>query len=422
MADDQPSAVDGVFARPFTEQIAYFRRKLGNLVPTRFWDDMLAQAHDHGFMVAGAIKADLLTDLAAAVDKAISEGRGIEEFRRDFDAIVRRHGWNGWTGQGTVQGEAWRVKTILRTNSYSSYAAGRYAQLKASNFKWWIYRHGGSREPRLQHLAWNGLMLPPDHPFWNTFYPPSDWGCSCYVVGAHSDAAARRMGGKPDKQLPDGWDRIDPRTGAPFGVGRGWDYAPGASVADEVQAFARKLNKWDNRIATAFLEDLPSERADALSAAYRDLSSTADDMRRFAQRVFERSEGGDEDRRPIPRVRTLGMLPSDQVREIERLLGSDLSSRGRFDFALDAELTAHIRNEHGPGSKDDTPISASDFAVLPALVSDPDTIRSGGNSRGLDRVVYRKAIGSKIYEAVFEIRGGRRSLALLSFYIAGKVR
>ena len=99
-----PSSLSGVFGQAFPEQVAYFRQKLGNLVPTQFWDDMLAADHDTGFMVAGAMKADLLTDLAAAVDKAITEGRGIEDFRRDFKAIVAKHGWTGWTGEGSVKG------------------------------------------------------------------------------------------------------------------------------------------------------------------------------------------------------------------------------------------------------------------------------------------------------------------------------
>ena len=37
-------------------------------------------------------------DLKAGVDKAIAEGRGIEAFRKDFRAIVQKHGWTGWTG------------------------------------------------------------------------------------------------------------------------------------------------------------------------------------------------------------------------------------------------------------------------------------------------------------------------------------
>lgn len=241
----------GAFRRPFTEQIAFFRNKLGNLVPTRRWDDMLREAHDSGFMVAGAVEADLLSDLAAAVDKSIAEGGTLQEFERDFRDIVRRNGWSGWTGQGTKRGEAWRMRTIYRANMRTSYAAGRYAQLVAGNFKYWVYFHGGSQEPRIEHLGWNGIALSPDHPFWKTHYPPSDWGCSCYVSGTNTEAGIRRLGGDPDKRLPADWQQRDPATGAPVGIGRGWDYAPGASVAHIVNALSQKLETLDLPIAVA---------------------------------------------------------------------------------------------------------------------------------------------------------------------------
>ena len=393
---------------------------VGNISFETTQDDLTREAHDQAFMVAGAVKADLLTDFAAAVDKAISEGRGIDTFRKDFRDIVRRNGWTGWAGEGSVKGEAWRVGVIYRTNMYTSYAAGRMAQLKDEKFPFWVYRHGSSLEPRLVHLGWNGLVLPPAHEFWVQHYPPSDWGCSCYVLGARSEAGARRLGGDPSKKLPAGWNRIDPKTGAPIGVGKGWNYAPGASVADAVNAIAAKVGKWDHRMATAFLEDLPPEQADALSQAYRRLPSTADDMQGFAKQVFD---GRDIDPVPaaaVPSVRTMGMMRSDQVGQVNDALGTEAIRKQGFDFSLDIEFTRHIRAEHGPGSKDDTPISPADFAYLPRIVEEPDAIRPGDEAKGgLPRVIYRKAIGGRIYEALFELRTGKRSLALKSFYIAG---
>ena len=77
-----------VLKRPFAEQVAFFRRKLGNLVPTQRWDDLWKSAHDTAFMVAGAQKADLLADLASAVEQAIVDGIGIGEFRKFFDEAV----------------------------------------------------------------------------------------------------------------------------------------------------------------------------------------------------------------------------------------------------------------------------------------------------------------------------------------------
>lgn len=231
----------GIFRKPFPEQVAAWRLRLQELRPTSVWTDVSPQFHDRGFMVAGAMKADLLADLAAAVDKAITEGRSLEEFRKDFRAVVARHGWHGWAGEGSKKGEAWRTRVIYRTNLATTYAAGRRAQLAEGKFAFWIYRHGGSREPRPLHLSWNGLTLPPEHPFWQTHSPPNGWGCSCYVGGARTAAIARRMGGDPDKPLPPGWDSIDQKTGAPPGIDKGWAYAPGATVAEDISMLARKV-------------------------------------------------------------------------------------------------------------------------------------------------------------------------------------
>lgn len=240
------------FARPFAQAVAAFRLRLGNLVPTARWDDILHEQHDRAFMVAGAVKADLLADLAGAVDKAISRGTSLQEFRKDFARIVEEHGWHGWTGEGTRAGEAWRTRVIYRTNMRTAYAAGRMAQLVEAGFTLWVYRHGGSLEPRIIHLGWDGLVLPPEHPFWATHTPPNGWGCSCYVVGARSFRGAQRLGGQPGKQLPEGWQKRDPRTGAPVGIDKGWAYAPGASVVQTVSVAARKIASLPPEIGADF--------------------------------------------------------------------------------------------------------------------------------------------------------------------------
>lgn len=410
-----PSAASGAFGRPFPEQVAFFRQKLGNRVPTRRWDDLTGDAHDSAFVVAGAVEADLLTDLAAAVDKAIAEGRGLEEFRKDFRAIVTRNGWTGWTGEGSVGGEAWRVRTILRTNAYTSYAAGRYAQLVEGGFPLWVYFHGDSKEPRPEHLSWDGLVLPPDHPFWTTHYPPSDWGCSCYAVGARSARAARRLGGDPDKQLPGDWQAINPKTGEQKGIGKGWGYAPGASVVAAVNAAARKIGAWDYQIAKAFMVNLPTGEQDALSIAYRALPSTEDDARRYAQRVY----APPPDLPPPPPQRTLGLVPSGDAATIRELTGVAVD---RYDFSLDASAIGHVRRVHANPQeilRGQVAPAPADFALLPRILSDPDSITLAGTSTMAEKLIdYSRAIDGRTYVVTLAIRGGkRRTLALKTFRI-----
>ncbi|MDA8257950.1 MAG: phage minor head protein [Betaproteobacteria bacterium] len=211
--------IEAQFKRPFDEQVAFFRGKLGNLIPTEKWTDVWKSAHDTGFMVAGAAKADLLTDFAAAVDRAIAEGKGLQAFRQDFDAIVEKHGWS-YLGEYN-----WRTRTIYRTNMATSYAAGRLAQLRSGGFEYWMYRHSDSvASPRPLHVSWNSLTLPADDAWWTTHYPPNGWGCKCYVVGV-SRAAGERIGGRFDPAPDDGKDP----DGRPKGIDKGWDYMPGAT-------------------------------------------------------------------------------------------------------------------------------------------------------------------------------------------------
>lgn len=264
------------FGKPFKFQVAAFRLRLAELKATTGWDKEVWQAeHDRAFMVAGAIRADILADLAAAVDKAISQGTTLETFRKDFRKIVAEKGWKiSPAGQGTKGGEAWRTKVIYKTNLSTSYAAGRFAQLMQAGYPFLVYRHGASVEPRIQHLAWDGLVLPADHAFWKSHCPPNGWGCTCYITGARSKESARRVGGKPEKTLPEGWQSPDPKTGAPVGIDRGWAYAPGATVARSLPVLADKLVAMPAPTSADLISAWPDQFFDVWSEAFAEFIDT----------------------------------------------------------------------------------------------------------------------------------------------------
>lgn len=261
--------LSGGFDQAFTEQVDFFRAKLN--LPTERWDDIMHGEHDRAFVVAGATKADLLADLRAAVDKAISTGTSIETFRKDFRKTVADHGWQGWTGEGTPGGFGWRTRIIYETNLRSSYAAGRWAQLTDPDFQklmpYWEYKHNDSvRSPRPQHLAWNGLTLLATHPFWRTHYPPNGWGCRCRII-----ARVRPL----DNAItipPEDWQRIDDKTGAPIGIDKGWAYAPGANRRTELQALVDTKAK---ALPAPLAEALRADAARVLNRS-PDLASAVD--------------------------------------------------------------------------------------------------------------------------------------------------
>ncbi|MGC4076901.1 MAG: PBECR2 nuclease fold domain-containing protein [Rubrivivax sp.] len=218
---------------PFAEQIAFFQRKLN--LPTTSYADVIRQEHDWAFVVAGANRDDLVAAFREAVDKVIADGATLEDFRRDFDAIVAKAGWD-YNGS-----RDWRSQVIYRMNLRSSYAAGRYAQLMAGieDLPFWEYVHSDAVEhPRPEHLAWNGLVLPANDPWFQVHFPPNDFGCQCSVRGL-SALALQRMGKSgPDQAPPDTMEQrvigknslSGPRVvTVPKGVGPGFDYTPGMS-------------------------------------------------------------------------------------------------------------------------------------------------------------------------------------------------
>ena len=117
----------------FEEAVAALEQRL-QLRGTASYRDLGPDEHARAFAVAGAMKADLLADLREAVQRAVEAGITLDEFRKDFWAAVRVHGWHGWTGEGTDGGEAWRTRVIYTTNIRKSYSAGRYAQLTDPDF------------------------------------------------------------------------------------------------------------------------------------------------------------------------------------------------------------------------------------------------------------------------------------------------
>jgi hypothetical protein len=235
------------------------------------------------------------------------------------------------------------------------------------------------------------------------------------------DSDVRRLGGDLAKELPTNWNRIDPRTGAPIGIGRGWDYAPGNTVSHLIGAMAEKVRHWQHALAKAFMDRLPTRSADELSEAFRALPGTADDTRRYAQRVLDPPAiDTDPGAAGPPPVRTLGLLRSDQVRHIRQVADTDVE---RFDLTLDPFAIRHVDKEHGnaraEARRGQRAVTIADYALLPQLVSESDTIEEAGKSwkTGAQLVRFVWDRGGEEWVATFEIRKGRKSLALETLFI-----
>ncbi len=247
----------GKFNKPFKEQLDFFRQKLN--LPSEHYDDIIQSGHDRAFIVAGAMKADLVQDFRSAIDRVVAEGKSIQWFREHFDEIVDRHGWHGWTGEDTADGRDWRTRIIYKTNLAASYAAGRYQQLTdptlLKRLPYWKYIHNDTvTHPRPLHVAWSGLVLKHDNPWWQTHFPPNGWGCRCRITAV---AASEYQGASaPDNGDWVKEDRIGQQHVIPNGIDYGWDYTPGRANAELLRQVVDKQESADWRLARANVAEL----------------------------------------------------------------------------------------------------------------------------------------------------------------------
>lgn len=281
------------------EVLNYFRNK--GLKVGFDWRDVWRQEHAFAFTVAKATQLDVLESIRGALDKAISEGLTLRQFRNDLTPTLQKLGW--WGRQEVLDestgelldaqlGSPRRLKTIYTANLRTARVAGQWerAQRTKAALPYLLRTLGPSREHRPEHVAWHGTLLPIDDPWWDSHMPPDGWECKCRVRQV-SAAEAERLKGSgvlaPDRKqildketgLPTGqveqrfvpiktvappiemvpWE--NKRTGkiefVPKGIDPGWDNNPGKSRQQNLEKFmAGKLDSADPALAAVARKDL----------------------------------------------------------------------------------------------------------------------------------------------------------------------
>ncbi|MGE8653496.1 MAG: phage minor head protein [Acinetobacter gandensis] len=102
------------------------------------------------------------------------------------------------------------LDTVFRTNIQSAYGHGRWQQQNRNKAKhpYLMYSAIDDSRVRPAHLALNRIVLPIDHPFWLTHYPPLGFRCRCTVI-ALTEAQALKYGITPDDKLPEVAEALD---------------------------------------------------------------------------------------------------------------------------------------------------------------------------------------------------------------------
>ena len=228
---------------PFDEAVKALRRRGTNLFPSEHWASVWQEQHQAGFTVARSAGFDIVKDIHTALVDAMERGRTFDDFKRGLIPVLQEKGW--WGDTTTVDpktgerytvrlGSVRRLETIFDTNMSVSFAEGRWEQQQAVKDAFPYLRYTGILDSRIrpQHRRWHGTILPIDHPWWRTHYPPNGWKCRCDAMSVSLDDM-RRYGWKVSDAPEDGgtvtW--INPATGdvveVPDGIDPGWAYNPG---------------------------------------------------------------------------------------------------------------------------------------------------------------------------------------------------
>lgn len=173
----------------FAEAIAAFRRR------DPITDDELAvlteAERERAFWVAGVADADLVQQVYDEIDRAISDGTTLD----DFKAAVGEKLEDAWGAA-----DAPRIETVFRTNVMGAQSAGRNTVMTdpvvLQARPYWRYdRMSGADHSHDEpgHICgqMDGVIRPADDPIWQKAHPPMHHRCGCVLTPlSRSDTAS----------------------------------------------------------------------------------------------------------------------------------------------------------------------------------------------------------------------------------------
>jgi Phage Mu protein F like protein len=166
----------------YREAIAAFRKKVP--MPREAFDKLTAREKQRAFTVAQVTRGRVLQQVWDAVDSAIEHGTDLEKFKKDCGAQLVE----SWGGEKPGQ-----IETVFRTNVLGSYAAGREAINNAPAVREArpYARFDDTDSDRECEICGDchGVVLPADHPWWDTHTPILHPRCECTKTALSQEEA-----------------------------------------------------------------------------------------------------------------------------------------------------------------------------------------------------------------------------------------
>lgn len=187
-----------------TKDAVEFLRKKTPMLATDFYA-LEESARARAFTVSGVAELDMVSEVWEAVERAVREGRTLNDFRKEVGASLEE----AWGKKDPAH-----LENIFRTNVQSAYSAGRYLQNNRPEVR---ATHPYSKFSAVMDdrttdvcAAAHGTVLPSDDPWWSTHQPPLHFRCRSDVT-AITESEAKEIGideSAPEAEADEGFGGV----------------------------------------------------------------------------------------------------------------------------------------------------------------------------------------------------------------------
>jgi|GEM_PF-198038 len=219
----------------FLEALAYAHSKK-IVLPDEFYS-MDLKTRQMATTVSFLSSLEQIETVIKAVNKSIADGGTFKDFQKlieESEIILPKH----------------YLDNVFCTNIQNAYGHGRWQQQQRNKAKrpYLMFSAIDDSRVRPAHLALNRIVLPIDHPFWLTHYPPLGFRCflpDTKIDGASHGAIKRFYSGKTIKLVTKSGRELRVTANHPILTSRGWVVAEFIKQGDNLIAYDRPVESLD---------------------------------------------------------------------------------------------------------------------------------------------------------------------------------
>lgn len=224
----------------FPEASKWFRSRIA--VTKAEWSKMTADARRQSFTIAGTAQLEVVQTVMATLQDAIDKGTPLDKWRETVrEKLGARFG-------GIKPSH---LTTAFINANQTAYNTGRWYQMQAPEvLRAMPYRRWDSvmdKRTTVPCSECNGTVLPAEHPWWLTHWPPLHHRCRS-TIRAITERQARRAGitnSAPRPSITGGWGLAPPMRNF-------WEPDTDKYEQNAAREFKRKVQRMLDRVRNVF--------------------------------------------------------------------------------------------------------------------------------------------------------------------------